>query len=185
MNREKITMRMDSFLKSGRAEMWLRIALAMMSVFSVFAFVRTVGASGATQFSGTAYFANVGDPGCEDAEGQDADFANNMTGDLQGCLYVYVDSWECLPSGTYIESGHENYVGSGEEGDAGTFETTYVFTAKYEDCSTLSGPIFGSCQHPVVAGSGTGDYKGVTGRFRMIDDAEAGNIPYKGHLKFG
>ena len=44
--------------------------------------------------------------------------------------------------------------------------------------------IFGRCQHPIVAGSGTGVFEGVTGRLDFKDDIAAGNFPYRGHFKF-
>ena len=67
------------------------------------------------------------------------------------------------PSGTYRETGTELFVGSTSEG-AGTFETTYRFEAKYEDPTDPATEIFGRCQHPIVKGSGTGIFEGVTGR---------------------
>jgi hypothetical protein len=48
----------------------------------------------------------------------------------------------------------------------------------------LGAEIFGRCQHPIVNGSGEGVFSGVTGRLDMKDDIEAGNYPYRGHLKF-
>ena len=69
-----------------------------------------------------------------------ADFALLMSGDLDGCIYTFVDTAKSSPSGTYGETGRELFVAS--EG-AGTFETTYRFEAKYEDVDTLSGEIFG------------------------------------------
>ena len=79
--------------------------------------------------------------------------------------------------------GIETFVGE-YEGMDGTFNTTYLFTAKYVDCATLAEEIWGRCQHPIITGSGTGDFSGVTGRFDIKDDVEAGNLPYKGHLRF-
>ena len=134
-------------------------------------------AGGATQIAGVAFFDDRGD--CDDPEGEGANFALIMTGDLEGCLYTFVETAESSPSGTYRETGTELFVAS--DGD-GTFETTYRFEAKYEDVDTLSGEIFGRCQHPIVEGSGTGIYEGVTGQLFFKDDVEAGNFPYRGHL---
>ena len=97
-----------------------------------------------------------------------------MTGDLEGCLYVFVETAESSPSGTYRETGTELFVASG---GAGTFRTTYRFEGKYEDVANLAGEIFGRCQHVIVEGSGTGVFEGVTGRFDIKDDIEAGNFP--------
>ena len=136
--------------------------------------------TGATQISGVGFYANAGE--C-DYESQGAAFALRMTGDLVGCLYVFIDEYECSPSGTYREEGREYFVGT-YNGQSGTFRTTYKFEAKYEDCDggPLGAEIFGRCQHPIVAGSGTGVFGGVTGQLNFKDDIEAGNFPYRGHL---
>jgi len=139
---------------------------------------------GATQISGTGLIPGTGD--CNDAS-VGADFATKMTGDFDGCLYVFVKDFACSPSGTYREEGTERFVGT-YHGQFGTFETTYKFEAKYEGCapngSFLGLEIFGRCHHPIVAGSGTGAFEGVTGRIDFKDDIAAGNFPYRGHLKF-
>jgi Protein of unknown function (DUF3224) len=139
-------------------------------------------AEGATQISGIGFFPVPGE--CDDPpEGVVSDYAVVMTGDLEGCLYTDVKTAESSPSGTYRETGTEFFVGSYSDG-SGTFETTYRFEAKYEDASTQTGEIFGRCQHPIVEGSGTGIFEGVTGRIDMKDDVEAGNFPYRGHLRY-
>lgn len=139
------------------------------------------GAGGATQVRGIAQGAD-GVTACTELVALSADYALDLgadpTNDLTGCLYGFVETFRCRPSGTYTETGRELYVD-----DTGTFETTYRFTAKFEDCATLAGEIHGRCQHPIVAGSGTGAYEGVTGRLDFKDDIEAGNFPYRGHLR--
>ena len=110
-----------------------------------------------------------------------------MTGDLEGCLYTYVDEFKCSPSGTYYEVGREYFVGT-YKGEYGTFWTNYKFEAKYEGCaengSYVGAEIKGRCQHPIVAGSSTGVFEGVTGRLDIKDDIAAGNYPYRGHFRF-
>ena len=140
--------------------------------------------SGATQISGIGFYATTGE--C-DYISQEAAYAIRMTGDLQGCLYAFIDDYECSPSGTYREEGREYFVGT-YNGQSGTFWTTYKFEARYEGCSENGAPlgaeIFGRCQHPIVAGSGTGVFNGVTGQINFKDDIEAGNFPYRGQLRF-
>ena len=137
--------------------------------------------AGATQISG------VGSWGECDFEGQGADFALRLDGDLEGCLYVFVESSDCSPSGTYREEGREHFIGTYNNGEPGSFWTNYKFEAKFEGCNedgSFSGAeIFGRCQHPIENGSGTGVFEGVTGRLDFKDDIEAGDFPYKGHLK--
>jgi len=144
--------------------------------------VNSANSSEATQLSGVAYFDAT--DGCN-AAGQGADLAFTFTGDLEGCWYVFVDEFDCSPSGTYREEGRELFVGT-YNGQQGTFWTTYKFEARYEHCDggPLGAEIFGRCQHPVTAGSGTGVFEGVSGRVDMKDDIEAGNYPYRGHLQF-
>jgi hypothetical protein len=162
-----------------------RLTILTLTTLAIVAFISVAStapspalAGGATQISGVGFFDE--DDLC-DSGSVGADFALIMTGDLEGCLYTFVETAESSPSGTYRETGTELFVDS--EG-AGTFETTYRFEAKYEDVDNLSGEIFGRCEHPIVEGSGTGIYEGVTGRLDFKDDVEAGNFPYRGHLRY-
>jgi hypothetical protein len=162
-----------------------RLALLTLTTLAVVALISVVStapspalAGGATQISGVAF---LDDEDLCDSGGVDADFALIMTGDLEGCLYTFVQTAESSPSGTYRETGTELFVASD---GVGTFETTYRFEAKYEDVDALSGEIFGRCQHPIVEGSGTGIYEGVSGRLFFKDDVEAGNVPHRGHLQY-
>lgn len=136
--------------------------------------------AGATQISGIGSYAEPG--ACNDPEGQGSDYVLTMTGDLEGCHYVFVETATCSPGGAYRETGTETFVGL-FKGAPGTFRTTYLFTATYSDCANLLGEIAGRCQHPIVAGSGEGVFEGVTGRFDMQDDIETGNFPYRGHFR--
>ena len=139
---------------------------------------------GAKQISGVGLFDATDE--CNSA-GQGAAYALTLTGDLEGCHYFFIDEFECSPSGTYRELGRELFVGT-YKGQAGTFWTTYRFEAKYEGCAengaALGLEIFGRCQHPIVEGSGTGVFEGVSGRLLFKDDIEAGDYPYRGHLQW-
>jgi hypothetical protein len=142
-------------------------------------------AQGATQISGVAVFDDPDPEAAVCAPVPDPyDYALVMSGDLTGCLYTDVGSAESSPSGTYRETGTELFVGSYLLGEPGTFETTYRFEAKYEDVDNLLGEIFGRCQHPIVEGSGTGGFEGVSGRLDFKDDVETGEFLYRGHLRF-
>lgn len=160
-----------------------RLAILTLTTLAVAAFIGVVSAAaqspalagGATQISGVGVFDEADT--CDSAS-LGADFALLMSGDLEGCLYTFVQSSESSPSGTYRETGTELFVAS--EG-AGTFETTYRFEAKFDEAGE---EIFGRCQHPIVEGSGTGIYEGVSGRFDIKDDVEAGCFLYRGHLRY-
>lgn len=140
--------------------------------------------AGATQIAGIGFYAEAAE--C-DYPGEGADFALHLTGDLEGCLFVFVESYECSPSGTYREAGKEYFVGT-YNGASGSFWTNYKFEAKFEGCSEdgffLGAEIFGRCQHPIEDGSGTGVFDGVKGRLDFKDDIASGTFPYRGHLKF-
>ena len=157
----------------------LALAIALVAAKDVSAAPGTELAGGATQISGDARFDEAEPPVCAPVVGYD--YALVMRGDLEGCLYTDVETAESSPSGTYRETGTELFVASD---GSGTFETTYRFEAKYEDVTDPATEIFGRCQHPIVKGSGTGDFQGVTGRIDMKDDIEAGNFPYRGHLQY-
>ena len=161
------------------------VTLTTLAVMALSSIVLTASSSaragGATQIAGVGFYADPGE--CVDAEGTGSDFALSLTEDVEGCLYVFVETAACSPSGTYRETGNEIFVGQ-YNGEDGTFRTTYKFEAKYEDCPNLVGEIFGRCQHPLVAGSGEGVFEGVTGRLDFKDDVEAGNFPYRGHLQY-
>ncbi len=159
----------------------LALATLTMMALAVFATPLPTRADGATQISGVGYYAAPG--ACTDPVGQGADYSLTMTGAFSGCHYVFIENARCSAGGAYAESGTETFVGT-YNGEFGTFRTNYLFTAKYRDCRNLVGEIEGRCQHPIIAGSGTGIFDGVRGRFDMRDNIEAGNFPYRGHLLF-
>ena len=165
-----------------------RLALLTLTTLAAVAIIGVVStaptpalAQGATQISGVASFDEAEAPVCAPVPGYD--YALVMTGDLEGCLYTDVKTTESSPSGTYRETGTELFVGSYLDG-SGTFETTYRFEAKYEDVDNLAGEIFGRCQHPIVEGSGTGIFEGVSGQLFFKDEVESGTFLYRGHLRY-
>ena len=87
------------------------LAITVLMVLAVSSVVLTVtdpvSANGATQISGL---------GVEPAEGECTDLASDltlkMTGDLEGCLYIFVGPSADSPSGTYRERGSEIFIGT-------------------------------------------------------------------------
>lgn len=161
----------------------LRIALvmALLSATALLALVTPASAAGSVQVSGIGVPGAPGDGPCDHPDHLEADYAIAMTGDLEGCVYGYITLARYQESsGTYQEVADEVFVGSW--GDAsGSFEMTENFTAKYDP--DTGDQIFGRCKHPIVAGSGTGDFTGATGRLDFKDDVAAGTAAYKGHIK--
>ena len=107
-----------------------------------------------------------------------------FTGSLEGCLYIQVDSARNngAPSGVYLERGREVFVGSLDGGTPGVFTTTYTFESKWDPAFPAGAQLKGRCQHPIVAGSGTGGFAGATGRLDFEDVVSNGTILYRGHI---
>jgi hypothetical protein len=107
-----------------------------------------------------------------------------MHGSLEGCWYtkVVTSKDNGTPSGVYQERGEEVFVGSFDGGPEGTFTTTYKFSSKWEPDVTNGSEVHGRCQHPIVAGSGTGGFEGATGRLDFKDDVVTGDYLWRGHI---
>jgi hypothetical protein len=137
------------------------------------------------QISGVGFF----DPGtCPAPPSRYEDFISYpgiaMHGSLEGCWYtkVVTSRDNGTPSGVYQERGEEVFVGSFEGGSEGTFTTTYNFSSKWEPDVTNGSEVRGRCQHPIVAGSGTGGFEGATGRLDFKDDVVTGEYLWRGHI---
>ena len=66
-----------------------------------------------------------------------------MSGSLEGCMYTNIDTQHDngAPSGVYLETGREVFVGTLDGGPVGTFATTYRFESKWDpDIYRLRGP---------------------------------------------
>jgi hypothetical protein len=184
-------MNIHKIVKSDSVARRLPAIIAVTVMFSLvfIGFVTPVSAGGATPISGIGYPTDATE--CNDAvtgpEGQAPDLYTWLEGDLVGCQYVFVETHYCTPSGIYVETGSETYVIDGPLGQ-GTFSTIYRFHGKFEGCGPDGFPtgdeIYGGCQHPIVAGSGTGDYEGVVGKLAFTDDVINWIFPYKGHLRW-
>lgn len=158
---------------------WRRAGVAAAAILASVATVPAVAnAEGAMQISG------LGLPGPGDCDAAadgvaPPDYILVMTGDLDGCLYGYVDldTIQERPSGSYLDRGTEVFVSDANAADR--FWTTYVFTAKF----TADGQQFGRCQHPIVGGEGA--FEGATGRLDFKDnivDGIAVDFSYEGHI---
>ena len=139
-------------------------------------------AAGTTQIGGDAVFdttvCNSPPAGFTSYEGL------RLTGSLEGCLYTGIVDSQFTPSGGYIETGHEVFVGSLNGGEDGTFTTNYRFQGKYEADFTVE--IHGRCQHPIAADSGTDGFEGATGRLDFKDiSGDTVTYVYRGHIKLG
>jgi hypothetical protein len=166
----------------------MRAASATMVVTAVALVVLAASASATnTQLSGVAVFDGMSScPSPPDGYSDFTDFTLIMPegqGSLDGCWYTKIDASSVTPSNVYLERGREVFVGCLNDGTCGSFATTYKFTSKWAGEPFLSPELHGRCQHPVVGGSGTGGFEGVTGRVDFKDDVTTGDLIYRGHLK--
>ncbi len=108
-----------------------------------------------------------------------------MTGDLEGCWYTNIETTKVGggPSGVYLETGEEVFVGTLNDGPEGTFATTYKFESQWTP--DFGSELRGRCQHPIAAGSGTGGFDGATGRVDFKDEVTTGRYFYRGHITLG
>lgn len=132
------------------------------------------------------------DPGGEVCTGPPAGYSDfvsyppiRLTGSLDGCWYTLVESASDhrAPSGVYLESGREVFVGGLDGGPVGLFATTYRFESKWDPDVSSGVEVHGRCQHPIVRGSGSGGFDGVTGRLDFKDIVADGSYVYRGHLR--
>jgi hypothetical protein len=147
-------------------------------------------AAGTTQISGVAYYDTAGvvcPPPPAGFEDYISTPATVMTGSLEGCWYTHVltSKDNGVPSGVYQERGEEVFIGTLDGGPIGTFETTYKFSSKWAPDVSTGSELHGRCEHPIVPGSGTDAFEGVTGRVDFKDDVAHGLFPYRGHLTVG
>jgi hypothetical protein len=102
-----------------------------------------------------------------------SDFALLMTGDLEGCLSVFVEGFKCKELNDYdlyLEEGREVFVGN-LHGKQGRFRTTYTFDAAMAKgfCQSfdLSLEVAGGCKHKVRGRSGV--FKDAEGLITFFD----------------
>jgi hypothetical protein len=144
-------------------------------------------AGASNQISGVGVFDTSGST-CSGPPSGYADFVSYppivLSGSLEGCWYTKIETVKDNgpPSGIYLESGREVFVGSFNGGSIGTFTTTYKFESKWDPDVSTGSEIRGRCQHPLVTGSGTGGFAGATGRLDFKDVVADGSYIYRGHI---
>lgn len=132
-----------------------------------------------------------------------SDFALLMSGDLKGCLSIFIQSFTCTELRDfdhYTERGREAFVGTWR-GKNGRFATKYTVDAAYGKgfCQSLDFTLelSGSCIHKIDGRSGVfDDAEGVFTLFDVITNvtgdpvtgaftpgAGANNFLYYGHIR--
>jgi hypothetical protein len=193
--REK-TMKNNAQGRTGRGA----ISLAAGAISAVImATGSTASASGDRSYaiSGNSIFSDCGLAG--------SDFALLMTGDLEGCLSIFVQGYTCKERNGfdhYTERGREVYVGAWR-GKHGRFVTDYTVNAAYASgfCQTFDFTLqlSGSCTHRIDGRSGVfADAEGVFTLFDVVTGVTgdpvtgaftpgsgANNFVYTGRIRTG
>lgn len=176
-----------------------RVLLAVAIATVTLASGRTAVAHGDRKIAidGNSVFSDCG------AEG--ASFALAMTGDLKGCLSIFIQNITCTELKDfdhYVERGREAFDGTWR-GKKGKFSTKYTVDAAYEKgfCQSLDYTLelSGSCIHNIDGHSGA--FAGAEGAFKLFDvvtnvtgDPVTGtfkagsggnNFLYYGHIRTG
>lgn len=159
-----------------------RLALLIILLASPLFAVAGTAQAESGQVDGTAYLLSSPGGPCPQPfpEGFQAPYVLVLKGSLTGCWYTHADTPKTTPSGVYLETGQEYFVGSLNGGPVGTFTTTYRFEAKYAPDGS---EVFGRCQHPIVPGSGTGGFTLATGLILFKDIIkDPVTYVYRGHI---
>jgi hypothetical protein len=163
-----------------------RLAVLFIVVVGLIAALAAPGSAATNQLSGVGVFDTTG--ACPPPPTGYEDFTSLpplvMTGSLEGCWYTKILTTKDngAPSGIYQERGEEVFVGSLNGGPEGTFAATFKFTSKWDPDVSTGSEVHGRCQHPIVAGSGTGRFAGATGRVDFKDEVTTGEFLYRGHI---
>lgn len=119
------------------------------------------GQGGRTLVSGTAVPSNCGD----------ADFAAELSGDLNGCLSIFPQRFTCDELdgfSVYREWGEEQF---NDDDGVSRFHTTYDFTGVFGPgfCTSfdLTTQLSGSCNHKLFRGQGR--FRGTNGSIMLND----------------
>lgn len=158
-----------------------RLAFVVMLMAGLLIALSVPAHAASNQLSGRAFVDTAG--ACPEPPAGYDDFSPIvMTGSLTGCWYTKILTSKQMSSGVYLETGQELFVGSLNGGGAGTFGTTYRFESKWDPDAAIPTEIRGRCQHPIVAGSGTG-FEGATGRVDFKDIiGDPVTYEYRGHI---
>jgi hypothetical protein len=157
-------MNTDAYRKCGRGARNLAAA-AISTVLMASGNAAVAAGDGSRRISGNSTFSDCGVDG--------SDFALLFTGDLNGCLSIFVQGYSCKELNGfahYKERGREAYTGTWR-GGKGRFTTNYTVDAAYAQgfCESFdfSLELSGSCTHHITGRSGI--FADTEGVFTMFD----------------
>ena len=156
-------MNSDAYGKCGRGAR--TFAAAAISTVIMASGNAALAADGSRRISGNSTFSDCGVDG--------SDVALLLTGDLEGCLSVFVHGYSCKELNGfahYKERGREAFTGTWR-GGKGRFTTNYTIDAAYAQgfCESFdfSLELSGSCTHHITGRSGV--FADTEGVFTMFD----------------
>jgi hypothetical protein len=156
-------MNSDVYGKCGRGARTL--AAAAISTVIMASGNTALAVDGSRRISGNSTFSDCGVDG--------SDVALLLTGDLEGCLSVFVRGYSCKELNGfahYKERGREAFTGTWR-GGKGRFTTNYTIDAAYAQgfCESFdfSLELSGSCTHHITGRSGV--FADTEGVFTMFD----------------
>lgn len=165
----------------------LALVISVVAMVGVVLAPATANAAPVRQIRGTGEFDATGAV-CPAPPAPYEDFIDYppivLAGDLVGCWYTKIDTVHDngAPSGVYLETGRELFVGHAPGGDLGFFTTTYRFESKWAPDASTGTEVHGRCQHPIAADSGAGAFDGIAGRLNFRDIVADGTYTWTGHL---
>ena len=141
------------------------VAGAISAVIMASGNVALAAGDGSRVISGNSVFSDCGVDG--------SDVALLLTGDLKGCLSIFVQDYSCRELNGfahYKERGREAFTGSWR-GRNGRFTTQYTIDAAYAQgfCQSFdfSLEVAGGCSHEIRGRSGV--FKGANGLIKFLD----------------
>jgi hypothetical protein len=162
-----------------------RLGIVFVSVVGLMTALATPASATTNQISGVGVYDTTDEcPGPPAGYEAFVDAILVLTGSLDGCMYTDIVTTKDngTPSGVYQERGEEVFVGTLNGEPEGSFATTYKFSSKWDPDVSTGHEVHGRCEHPIVAGSGTGGFAGATGRLDFKDDVVTGEFIYRGHI---
>jgi hypothetical protein len=133
----------------------------------------TLASGNAALAHGDKEIAITGNSTFSDCGAAGSDFALLMTGDLKGCLSIFIQGYTCdelTDFDHYTERGRESFVGTWR-GKQGKFATRYTVDAAYGKgfCQSLdySLELSGSCLHHIDGRNGV--FADADGLFTLFD----------------
>jgi len=146
---------------------------ARVFIAGAFATMTLLGGSAALATGGRTVFVSGNSTFSSDCGVEGSDYAILLTGNLEGCLSTWVQSFKCRELADYdfySEAGREVFIGS-LRGKQGRFATDYTFDAAYAKgfCKTFNAglEVGGGCIHTITRGSGV--FRNAEGVITFID----------------